>query len=133
MDKNIGEAQRWMVQAEKDLRSARNSLASEDFEWACFQAQQSAEKSLKAVLYGRGARRIITHSVFELLREIDDPSLLSFRRDAKHLDSVYITTRYPDSIAGGLAPCEYFEEEDAEECIRSAEYIVQAARSLLPT
>lgn len=99
MDKNLGEAQRWMMQAEKDLRSARNSLASEDFEWACFQAQQSAEKALKVVLYGRGKRRIITHSVFELLREIDDPSLLSFRRDAKSLDSVYISTRYPDSIA----------------------------------
>ncbi|WP_235855643.1 hypothetical protein [Methanofollis fontis] len=39
---------------------------------------------MKAVLYGRGMRRIITHSVFELLREIDDPALLSFRRDAKH-------------------------------------------------
>jgi HEPN domain-containing protein len=57
-----------MMQAKKDLQSARNSLASEDFEWACFQAQQSAEKALKAVLYGRGMRRIITHSVFELIR-----------------------------------------------------------------
>lgn len=132
MNKNLGEAQRWMKQAEKDLQSARNSLVSGDFEWACFQAQQGAEKALKAVLYGRGVRRILTHSVFELIRQIDDQSLLSFRRGAKYLDSVYITTRYPDSIAGGLAPCEYFEEEDAEECIRTADQIIRAVRHLLP-
>jgi len=39
----------WLRQAEKDLRHAENSLQSGDYEWACFAAQQSAEKALKAL------------------------------------------------------------------------------------
>lgn len=40
----------WMRQARRDLRHARNSLESEDYEWACFAAQQAAEKAVKALL-----------------------------------------------------------------------------------
>ena len=40
------------------------------------------------------------------------------------MDAVYITTRYPDSIVGDLTPSEYFDEEDAEECIRCAELLI---------
>ncbi len=57
------EAKRWMRQAESDLRSARGSLQNGSHEWACFQSQQAAKKSLKALLYGRGKTSIITHSI----------------------------------------------------------------------
>lgn len=39
----------WMWQAERDLNHARNSRKAGDHEWACFAAQQAAEKGLKAV------------------------------------------------------------------------------------
>jgi len=58
MDANMKEAERWLRQGERVLLGARNSCRSGNFEWACFQAQQSAEKSLKALLYARGFRRI---------------------------------------------------------------------------
>jgi len=39
----------WMRQAEKDLGHARRSLDGGDYEWACFSAQQAAEKAVKAL------------------------------------------------------------------------------------
>ena len=91
MSGNQHEALRWLKQAEKDLNSARNSLGSGDYEWACFQSQQSAEKALKAVLYLRGYRKVLTHSIFELVSEIGrtDRAFMRLTRQAKVLDGVY--------------------------------------------
>ncbi|MEN6341195.1 MAG: HEPN domain-containing protein [Methanospirillum sp.] len=133
MDANEKEADRWFRQGERDLESARASCRAGNHEWACFQAQQSAEKVLKAILYRRGHRKILTHSVFELVRETgrEEASLAALNADAKRLDGVYITARYPDSIVGSLTPAEYFEREDAEACIQSAASIAEAARRTL--
>ena len=58
----------WLAQAERDLQHARHSLEAGDFEWACFAAQQSAEKAAKAAflalggegwLPGWGAQRLL--------------------------------------------------------------------------
>jgi len=51
MGDNLKESMRWSRQAEKDLKASKNSLKSGDYEWACFQAQQAAEKALKSILY----------------------------------------------------------------------------------
>jgi len=39
---------KWMVQAEADLGAAKDSYDSKHYNWSCFQAQQSAEKALRA-------------------------------------------------------------------------------------
>ena len=52
MSGNLNEALRWLKQAEKDLTSA--------------------EKALKSFLYLKGFRKILTHSIFELIKEIGD-------------------------------------------------------------
>jgi HEPN domain-containing protein len=111
MSGNQHEALRWLKQAEKDLRSARHSLDSGDYEWACFQSQQSAEKALKSLLYLHGYRKILTPSIFELVKEVgsSDREFTRFTRQAKVLDSVYISSRYPNGIAGDLVPGEYYE------------------------
>jgi len=126
MSGNQAEALRWLKQAEKDLRSARNSLDSGDYEWACFQSQQSAEKAVKAVLHTRGFRKILSHSLYELIQELEPVwrGFASLRKAAKVLDSVYISSRYPNGIAGNLVPYEYYEREDADECINCAELIL---------
>jgi len=41
------ESARWLKQAIADLKAARNSQKANNFEWACFQAQQAGEKALK--------------------------------------------------------------------------------------
>ena len=39
----------WLKQALKDLEHAKKSLEFNDYEWACFAAQQAAEKAVKAL------------------------------------------------------------------------------------
>ena len=106
MGDNLKESMRWFKQAEKDLKASKNSLKSNNDEWARFQAQQSAEKDLKSILYGRGFRKILTHSVFELMMEVGKfkVGFEEFKRAAKILDSGYILTKYPNGIAGDLSP-----------------------------
>ena len=43
------EIKEWLERSKKDFRAAENSLNSKDYEWVCFQAQQAAEKALKAL------------------------------------------------------------------------------------
>jgi HEPN domain-containing protein len=43
----------------------------------------------------------------------------------------YIPTRYPNGLAGNLAPTEFYEREDAEKCIKSAELILNTVRIFL--
>ena len=42
-------SQDWLAQAERDLDQARASRNDGRHEWACFAAQQSAEKAVKAL------------------------------------------------------------------------------------
>jgi len=58
MSGNQHEALRWLKQAEKDLSSARNSLVSGDYEWACFQSQQlrTRYRASKILAFGSYAR-----------------------------------------------------------------------------
>jgi HEPN domain-containing protein len=49
----VSRAKDWMRQANKDLRHAERSLEFGDYEWACFAAQQAAEKAVKALYESR--------------------------------------------------------------------------------
>ncbi len=47
----------WLTQAKRDLDHAGTACAGKHYEWACFSAQQGAEKAVKAVylhLHGEG-------------------------------------------------------------------------------
>ena len=119
------EAQRWLRQAEADLAAAKHSMTSGDDEWSCFQAQQSAEKLCKAVLYDRGLTTHLTHSVKELCAAVRqlEPACPDLHEAAVGLDQVYISTRYPNGLAGEEAPADYYTREDAERCVRWAALI----------
>ena len=51
----LEEAGRWFKQALRDLKAAKDNLNAENYEWACFQSQQSAEKAVKAVAFASAA------------------------------------------------------------------------------
>ena len=60
----------WFAQAERDLEHAKSSQKEDRHEWACFAAQQSAEKAIKALhlslkqeAWGHVVARLF-HSVF---------------------------------------------------------------------
>jgi HEPN domain-containing protein len=42
-------SQDWLTQARRDLAQAQDSRRAERHEWACFAAQQAAEKAVKAL------------------------------------------------------------------------------------
>jgi HEPN domain-containing protein len=115
----------WLRQAEKDLRHAENSLQSGDYEWACFAAQQSAEKALKA-LYQSLGKDAYGNSVLRLLRDLREELEIKeeLLKIGANLDKFYIPTRYPNGFAYG-APMDYFHEEDAQQAIRYAKEILQ--------
>ncbi|MBI4318846.1 MAG: HEPN domain-containing protein [Chloroflexi bacterium] len=124
-DANLIEFKRWYSQAQHDLDAARSSSSSGHFEWACFQAQQAAEKVLKAFLYLNGKRAIISHSVMKLLQECEqiDPAFSSVSA-ARELDQYYIPTRYPNGLPEQI-PHDYFNAEDARKCIAHATTVLE--------
>lgn len=58
----------WLRQAKADLKAAEDSLRARHYEWACFQAQQSAEKSAKAIAEKKGRKRF-GHSISFILKD----------------------------------------------------------------
>jgi HEPN domain-containing protein len=120
-----------MRQSDRDFRHAKHSLNGEDYEWACFAAQQSAGKALKALFQHFGGESW-GHSLMKMVKSI--PTELNPPEDLmKHavgLDKVYIPTRHPDSFDSG-APMDYFTREDAETAIEDAEVIVGYAKDCI--
>jgi HEPN domain-containing protein len=122
----------WFRQGEKDLEHARKSVLSSDFEWACFAAQQAAEKVVKA-LYQSVHIDSLGHSVSRMMRNLPDE--LRPPRDiiecAIDLDRHYIPSRYPNAHPEG-APLDYYTEKDARSAVEGAERIVEFCRSKIP-
>ncbi|MGC8778435.1 MAG: HEPN domain-containing protein, partial [Candidatus Caldatribacteriaceae bacterium] len=60
-----------------------------------------------------------------------DGAFENMGKAAKTLDMFSIPTRYPNGLGGELAPAEFYEKEDAEECLRSADLILKTVKALL--
>jgi HEPN domain-containing protein len=123
-------AKRWFLQALRDLDDAKFNLSGERFNVACFLAQQSAEKALKAYLYLKGADEVWGHSVGELCQDAKnfDKDFEEVEKASKSLDKYYIPTRYPDALPG-IIPSEAFDKDDAEKAISLAEKIINFIKS----
>jgi len=123
----------WYRQAEADLRHARHALDDGDHEWACFAAQQAAEKAAKAAHVASG-QEAWGHVITELLDALRsqssgiDEALLD---RARALDKLYIPTRYPNGLAGG-APADFYTRAEAQRAIQDAEVVLAVCREMLP-
>ena len=120
-------AQRWLQQGNADLKAALGSLSAGSCEWACFQCQQAAEKALKAFWHHNEAEPW-GHSLIKLMQdypeEPDHSQLMTLIDHAKHLDKLYIPTRYPDGLPD-LTPSEVFTEADALAAIEHSRSIIE--------
>lgn len=119
----------WVAQAERDLEQAEDSRRAGRHEWACFAAQQGAEKALKGLLLrcGREGRgHILVRLLERLPSDVPVPSELVEK--ARVLDDCYLPARYPNSQAEG-APFEHFGPVHSEEAIRCGREIVEFCRS----
>ncbi len=84
----------WIEKAKKDLESARNSLKSNDFDWATFQLQQSIEKALKAVLIKKEGVLAKNHDLVYLGNRLGLPK--NYLDYCKKISPFYTINRYPD-------------------------------------
>jgi HEPN domain-containing protein len=114
----------WLKQGQRDLEHARRALDDGDYEWACFAAQQGAEKAVKAV-YQKAGGMAWGHSVTALLESLPEPLQPDDRLldAAKELDKHYILPRYPNAHPEG-APYEYYTKGEAERAVANAEQII---------
>jgi HEPN domain-containing protein len=113
-----------MAQALHDLAHAERARTAGDHDWACFAAQQAAEKAVKALHLHRG-QEAWGHVVRRLLEELPeplrpDPDLLD---RARCVDQFYMPTRYANAHPEG-APFQHFGARQSAEAIEHARAIL---------
>jgi len=125
----VSRAQDWFKQAARDLEQAEDSRQAGRHEWACFAAQQAAEKAVKALHLSRGQEawgHVIARLLQELPENIQVPASLPDK--AKVLDNFYIPARYPNSHPLG-APFEHYGPLQSEVAITYAGEILTFVRA----
>jgi len=133
----LKEADRWLRQAEYDLRAAEWNQQGGFHAPCCFWAQQAAAKALRAFLFLNKEDAVLTRSVADLLdRAITyDESFKSLVGKSTSLDLYYKTARFPDALPGGI-PAEIITEKDSQEAVRKATDILalveKARKEYLP-
>ncbi len=120
----------WMMQAEVDLEHARKDLNDGFYEWACFSAQQSAEKAVKA-LFNALNSEAYGHNIAGLLKRLPLRVPEELIEKAKELDKFYLGPRYPNMHAEGI-PHEHYTKAEAERAISYAEEIIKFCKSNFP-
>ena len=120
-------ARDWLAQARRDLEQAVDSREKARHEWACFAAQQAAEKAVKALhlQYGQDAWG---HVVARLLQELPDSIRVptDLVEKGRVLDAFYIPARYPNSHPEG-APFQHYGSLQSQEAIQYASEIITFA------
>lgn len=126
--KALYEAKRWLQTAVEDL-SAANALAeAQMYSHACFMAQQSGEKAMKALWF------FIEddpwgHSIQKLVMQFPKPEFIEemglWLTNGATLDKFYIPTRYPNGLPD-LTPGQSYTEADAKVAIEKAAFFVDA-------
>jgi HEPN domain-containing protein len=117
----------WLAQADRDLEQARASAREGRHEWACFAAQQAAEKAIKGLHLAKG-QEAWGHVVATLVVELPlaAPGLLIEK--ARVLDNFYVATRYVNGHAAG-APFEHYGPLQSQQAIEYAGEIIEFART----
>lgn len=110
----------WLNRARSNLVQARTERPGVYLEDLCFQAQQAAEKALKALLLHRGIRFPYIHDLAELIHLLEEggeevpPEI----HEAARLSDYAVEARYP-----GLA--EPVTQEEYQDAVALAEEVVR--------
>lgn len=121
----------WIDEAEGDLEHAKSDTERGFYNWACFSAQQAAEKAVKAVFQKLGAEAW-GHSVADLLTELAEKHNITEEliNAALELDKAYIPARYPNAHPSG-SPRRKYTKEEANRLVGHADKIVRFCSGLL--
>ncbi len=123
------------MQAGEDIKAAITSMQNGHYEWTCFQSQQSAEKSLKALLlvqnieaWGHGLVHLLqkwrelNEEKKEENQEIDNTEHQDLVEKCQELDRHYIQSRNHNEFNSGYL-AEYYNQKTANTCIIYAKII----------
>ncbi|GAA6734308.1 HEPN domain-containing protein [Thermus oshimai] len=123
----MNRARDWLAQAEKDLEMAEIAQKAGRHEWACFAAQQGAEKAVKALHLHLG-QEAWGHLIARLLKELPLAVPETLIEKARYLDSLYIPTRYPDAFPEGPS-AEHYGPLQSQEALEYARSILAFVRA----
>jgi len=120
------EPREWLNRARSNLVRAGTKLPEVYLEDLCFDAQQAAEKAIKALLIHLDVRFPYTHDLTELLAHVERAGqhIPAGVRQAGALSDYAVESRYP-----GLA--EPVTEEEYKEAVTIAKEVVRWVESLL--
>jgi len=120
----------WLDQAKGDLKAAKDLCNTGNYSWSYFASQQSAEKSLKAILESL-AIPTIGHNLLLLVLTISEKIEVpdGIRSACKRLNRFYIPTRYPNAFPSG-APVQMYDIDDAIQAIKDAEEVFNFAKKI---
>jgi HEPN domain-containing protein len=120
----------WLRLARADLDSARHLFHRDPplLETACFHAQQTVEKALKAVLLPNEQRPPRSHNLEDLIGLCHRwmPGLASFEESCAWLTACAVRMRYPDN-----APA--VTRQLTEEALQTAEAVLQHVLNQSPS
>ena len=126
------DSERWLKQSEADIDAAEGSLKNKNYEWACFQSQQAAEKAVKSLYYNYAVDPW-GHSVAKLINDFPKKGIkkeiTKLLNKAMELDKLYIPTRYPNGLPE-LTPSEAYTEEEAQKAIESSKVVIEKVKSI---
>lgn len=114
----------WMNRAKSDLTQAKNQVPGVYLENLCFNAQQAAEKAIKAVMIARNIEFPYVHDLDHLLSLLEDEEEVipeAIRRVGVLTDYAAIT-RYP----GDVRPV---SEREYREALAIAETVISWAEN----
>ncbi|PWU12885.1 MAG: DNA-binding protein [Bdellovibrio sp.] len=109
----------WILQAESDMRAVTDLIKNGHFAQACFNAQQAAEKALKALAFFRGSELVKSHSITTIAKDLGINGLLATY--AVKLDLFYLAARYPDALPEHAVPSESFDLNISDEAFKMAQ------------
>ena len=127
------ESSRWFLQAKDDFKFVQWVLKEGVFfDKGCFISQQAGEKVIKACLSDRGKRRVIGHSLFEMIEDLIgiEKNFRQISEPAKRMDRFYITTRYPNGLPGG-SPFQVYSLSDLETAFEDLSAIFKFSEAFL--
>jgi HEPN domain-containing protein/predicted nucleotidyltransferase len=113
----------WLEQADFDLRAAQLSADNGFYEWSSFQAGQSLEKALKAVIVHAGMRAPKIHKLGILMGVCNhaNNAFTNIHIEFRKIESYTFVARYPFLLPGELkSPHEFITVENAAQSIKLA-------------
>ena len=116
-----------------DLEVGKILFTSGKWSYVCFLAQQSSEKSLKALYCYFDLNVERRHGLSDLSKGLPEEARKAFgslHDDLLILDQYYLPTRSPDALGTGTLPAEAYTRKQAEESLARAKEVLKAALSL---